>query len=354
MIQKDSLKEEWIKDIAKRHKSDPILVEKVVRALYLLEQLQNSELDFIFKGGTALMLLLPEPKRFSIDIDIIVSKKPIKIEDTFDSIIEKSDFLEYKEDKRKSKSSIEKAHYKFYYKPVTSALTEKEYILLDILYEDSHYADYLKEIEIVSSFIRSEGKNTSVTVPISEAILGDKLTAFAPNTTGVPYGLEKEVEIIKQLFDVGHLFDMVEKIEAVSAVFEEFAKTELAYRDFKDVGSEEVLKDILETAMVIATRGKSGHGDFEELQRGIQNIKNYIFSENFHLERAMVPAAKAAYISAILQTNNKKVHRFSNPIEVEEWVIEQPFETRLNKLKKSNAEAFFYWYKAFELLKDKT
>lgn len=34
-------------------------------------------------------------------------------------------------------------------------------------------------------------------------------------------------------------------------------------------------------------RGKAGNGNFEELQTGIQNIKNYIFSENFHIERSM-------------------------------------------------------------------
>lgn len=351
MIHTDSLKEEWIKEVAQKHKSDPILVEKVVRALYLLEQLQNSELNFIFKGGTALMLLLPEPKRFSIDIDIIVSEKPVKIQDIFKSIIEKSDFLEYAEDKRETKSNIEKAHYRFYYRPVTNVRTDKDYILLDILYEDSLYADHIKEIEISSSFIKSEVKNTSVTVPISEAILGDKLTAFAPNTTGVPYGREKEIEIIKQLFDVGHLFDMIENVETVSAVFEQFANTELAYRNLKDLSSEDVLKDTFQTAMTIATRGKSGPGNFGELQKGIQNIKNYIFSENFHLERAMVPAAKSAYLSAILQTETKEVDRFTDPLEVTEWAIEQPFETRLNKLKKSNAEAFFYWYKACELLK---
>jgi len=79
MIHTDSLKIKWINETAKKHKSDPILVEKVVRALYLLEQLQKSKLEFIFKGGTALILLLPEPKRFSIDKNIIISEKPKNI-----------------------------------------------------------------------------------------------------------------------------------------------------------------------------------------------------------------------------------------------------------------------------------
>ena len=349
MIHTDSLKEKWINEVAKKNKSDPILVEKMIRALYLLEQLQNSELNFIFKGGTALMLLISEPKRFSIDIDIVVSTKPDKIDDIFDDVIENSDFLEYKEDIRGIIANIDKAHYKFYYNPVTKTRVEQEYILLDILYEKSHYGSHTQEIIIASSFLISEGDAIEVIVPTPEAILGDKLTAFAPNTTGVPYRKNKELEIIKQLYDIGNLFDIVENVNSISAIFDQFAKTQLNYRELTHSTPKDVLKDILETAISIGTRGKSGTGDFDELQRGIQNIKNFIFSESFHLERAMVPAAKSAYLSAILQTGTNEIYRFSNVTEIVEWIIEQPFETRLNKLKKSNSEAFFYWYRSMNL-----
>ncbi|MFC3414103.1 nucleotidyl transferase AbiEii/AbiGii toxin family protein [Algoriphagus hitonicola] len=57
-------------------KADKILVEKVIRALLLLEGLATQKLDFVFKGGTALMLILESSKRLSIDVDIIVEKEP--------------------------------------------------------------------------------------------------------------------------------------------------------------------------------------------------------------------------------------------------------------------------------------
>ena len=139
MIKAESYTEEWITKIAKQYKSDPILVEKVVYALALLENLAKSELDFIFKGGTALMLLLKEPKRFSIDIDIIVPKKPKDLQQIFDKLIESSVFTKVQVDERKSKSSIDKAHYKFFYDAKTKSLGSEQYILLDILYEKSHY-----------------------------------------------------------------------------------------------------------------------------------------------------------------------------------------------------------------------
>ncbi|WP_233244132.1 nucleotidyl transferase AbiEii/AbiGii toxin family protein [Brumimicrobium oceani] len=323
----------------------------MIRALYLLELLQKAEIDFVFKGGTALMLLLSEPKRFSIDIDIIISEKLHRIEDVFSILIQESEFIHFKVDKRTDLSKIEKAHYKFYYKPVTNSRSKEEYILLDILYEKSHYGKYIQGIEVTSVFIKSIHENITVKMPISEAILGDKLTAFAPRTTGIPYYRNKEIEIIKQLFDIGNLFDIVENIEAVSMVFNQFAKTELAYRNISDCTPLDVLKDIYETSLVISTRGMGGIGNFEELQKGIRNIKNFIFSETFHLERAMILASKAAYLSAIIQSRTEDISRFSSPLEIVSWKIEQPFETKLNKLKKTNPEAFFYWYKAYELVR---
>ena len=48
MIDTDSLTKEWINQKAGEHRSDSILVEKVVRALYLLEQLKKKQLGIPF------------------------------------------------------------------------------------------------------------------------------------------------------------------------------------------------------------------------------------------------------------------------------------------------------------------
>ena len=58
MISKDTLNIGWIKQVSNENrKADKILIEKVIRALLLLDGLAESELPFIFKGGTAVMLL---------------------------------------------------------------------------------------------------------------------------------------------------------------------------------------------------------------------------------------------------------------------------------------------------------
>jgi len=50
MIKIECTSKEWIEAIAKSQKADKILVEKVIRALMLLEGLTKSDLDFVFKG----------------------------------------------------------------------------------------------------------------------------------------------------------------------------------------------------------------------------------------------------------------------------------------------------------------
>lgn len=72
MIDKVSLSAEWLAEKRKQYKKDPGIMEGMIHALYLLDQLKLTGLDFIFKGGTSLILLMEKPLRFSVDIDIIV------------------------------------------------------------------------------------------------------------------------------------------------------------------------------------------------------------------------------------------------------------------------------------------
>ncbi|MFA5229527.1 MAG: hypothetical protein WC446_07245 [Candidatus Paceibacterota bacterium] len=58
MIDTTQLNIEWISKVSKLNRNaDKILIEKVIRALLLLEGLVQSEIPFVFKGGTSLMLI---------------------------------------------------------------------------------------------------------------------------------------------------------------------------------------------------------------------------------------------------------------------------------------------------------
>lgn len=73
MISIDSLSSEWIDKIAEEYKySDKPLLEKAIRALYLVETLVKEGCPLTFKGGSCLLLLLKDSiHRLSIDADII-------------------------------------------------------------------------------------------------------------------------------------------------------------------------------------------------------------------------------------------------------------------------------------------
>ena len=158
------------------------------------------------------------------------------------------------------------------------------------------------------------------------------------------------MEIIKQLYDIGNLVDAITDIDTVKTTFYRFAQTELLYRN-SDQTPLDVLDDIYQTALCIVTRGSDGKGDFEELQKGIQRIGNLIFSENYHIEKAITHATKVAYIATLIKNKTTSIDKFNNLQQLKDWTIDRPLNTKLNKLKKSNPEAFFYWYRIYEIEK---
>lgn len=344
MIDKSKINIDWINQVSRQNrKADKILVEKVIRALQLLEGLVVHDIPFVFKGGTALMLHLNSSKRLSIDIDIIMPKEVKGFEDILEKIAVNQDFSRIELQNRSSNTKIKKEHYKFYYTPIHKSNKEEEYVLLDILFEEVGYENVI-EIPIKSSFIPIKGTPITVKVPCLEDMLGDKLTAFAPNTIGIPYFKKKDsmsMEIIKQLYDIGNLFDVAKDLEIIKTTFLTFAETELTYRVIDGLTANDVLEDIYQTSLNIVTRGADGKGNFKQLQLGIRRITGFIFSESFHLEKAIVLASKTAYISILIREGSAVIEKFDNPKLLKDWQIGEPLNKKLNKLKKSNPEAFF-------------
>ncbi len=348
MIDQGKITLDWIESVSKANRNaDKILVEKVIRALLLLEGLVKLELQFVFKGGTALMLLQNSTKRLSIDIDIIVPEKPENFEELLDKVAIEQGFLRKEQQQRNADSKIDKVHYKFFYLPIHKTSKDEEYVLLDILFEEVHYKSIV-QLNIQSSFVPEAGIPLTVNAPCLEDITGDKLTAFAPNTTGIPYYKREDsmsMEIIKQLYDIGNLTGVVTDIEIIKSTFHEFARTELSYREQDSFSVNDVLEDIYQTALCIVTRGTDGKGDFNLLQQGIQRVTQFIFSESYHLDKAIVHASKAAYLATLIKHDAEIIEKFSDPLVMKDWVIEEPMNTKLNRLKRTNPEAFFYWYK---------
>lgn len=353
MIMSEVFTKQWIDSKSKvlglgKKQANPELVEKVTKAFHLLECLVESGLNFIFKGGTSTsLLLIDRPQRFSIDIDIIIEKKVDGIESIFTDIVSFSQvFTHYEEVLRKNSHDIPKQHYKFFYSSVID--NSEKYILLDILYEKNNYEEIV-ERRIYSDFIDFIQPIRSVYMPSADCLLGDKLTAFAPNTTGVKYNVDKELEIIKQLFDIGNLFALINDISIVRNTFISIANHEIQYRKLDGISYIDILNDIFKTASIISFRN-SNIEHFSDLEKGIQMIRNYIFTRKYNVEDAVESASRVAYLALVLKYDLKKVAYYDKKIDLKDFRINSPKYKKLNSIKSFSPEGFFYWFKAIELL----
>jgi hypothetical protein len=371
MIDLKTLSAEWIAEKRKKYSKDPTLMESMIYALYLLEQLQLSGLDFIFKGGTSLILLMQEPKRFSVDIDIIISPKIGKeeLEKFLSKIEETSAFTRMELDERRSyQGDIPKAHYKFIYNSNFATKNQagevvsnpEREILLDILFAENHYPQ-LVEIPLETDWLLQDDKRIVVTTPDINSILGDKLTAFAPNTIGIPYNAEKEKEILKQLFDIGNLFDLLTDIDIFKQSFLETAKDEIKYRPEREIKSvEQVLNDIIETSLLIAKKDilktEDEKAKFTEMNTGINQFRHFVFVGKFEILEAQVASAKSAYLSSFVLTDSSEIKKFNDTIPLTDYMITNTDYNFLNKRLKfvAKGEALFYWYQTIKLLTNQT
>lgn len=149
-------------------------------------------------------------------------------------------------------------------------------------------------------------------------ILGDILTEFTPNTTG----------ILKLM-----------------------AQQELKYRKLdKELTYYDVLDDIFLTSRIVGERGGIHRTVFELLQTGVRTIRDYIFSKNFIVETAVNSASKAAYLSLLIKHNISEVERFDKDINLNLLEIRVPEYKKFKSIKKFDPEAYFYWYKCIEII----
>jgi hypothetical protein len=350
MICSASYTPEWIKEKRKTYpKSDPAIMEKVIYALALVEQLAAAALNFTFKGGTSLLLILPEPKRFSIDIVTTESRE--KIELTLKDICRIGTFSGFALDAPRSyRPGIPKAHYllTFY-----SQWDKKEkVILLDILY-DHHGYPALINAPIANEWIETDNFPICVQIPTVESITGDKLTAFAPNTIGIRYGHNKQMEIMKQLFDLGILFDRLLVLAPFCQSFEKIAAKEISYRIHESITREAVLNDLINTSLMIACAGKyfDVGNHYAEIDMGLRQLRSYIYNGVFRIDEAILASAKASYLAAILLSGYKgDIAKWDEGDNISNYFITPIDYQFLNKRRNIPGGPLFYWNKTLKLL----
>jgi hypothetical protein len=353
MILKETFDKSRITSFRSKYKNaDPGILDKMIHSLTLLEELTISGLDFIFKGGTSLVLLLQETHRFSTDIDIVTESSIEEIQDHLDKIVSKGFFTKWKLDEPRSKNSkIPKAHFEIFFQ--SQLLGKESEIILDVLFSTNPYPT-ISSCPIESEWLVTSEPISSARIPSVECILGDKLTAFAPVTTGIPYGKNKDVEMIKQLFDISILIDRSQDFKTVRASFLSTAEKEIGYRNNK-VNVADIIEDVFQTALILARREKNSPGHdiegFGEMQQGIKKIEHFAANHKFHIEEAIAASAKAAYLLCLFSKDaTDSFMPYSESVDMTSWSIANTKYNFLNRFIKTNRPAFYYWY---SLLKER-
>lgn len=346
MLTRENFTLEHVMELKKNRMVDTFILERSIYAFGLLETLCKVDMPFIFKGGTSLMLLLEQPKRLSTDIDIIVAPGT-DVDRYLEEVGKIFPFEKVERQTRKGKNSIEKRHYKYYYdSPIKGQMPF--YILLDILFEENHYSNVIRK-PIRNELLITEEPYYEVCLPSVDCILGDKLTAFAPNTTGISFGVDKELEIIKQMYDIASLTDVIGNFEDVRKSYLKTVSSEISYRGL-EVSAETVLRDTLEAAACIASRGQYGD-DYAKYLQGIKSIVTHVYDERFSAEKAAVMACKVMHMAACVLKNVPYEKIDNHEIYIKKDIGFSRY-SKLSKLRKFNAEGFSHIARAVEILQE--
>ena len=124
---------------------------------------------------------------------------------------------------------------------------------------------------------------------------------------------------------------------------------ELGYRGL-GADPSVIYEDIRQTALLLATRGLEGKGDFPLLQDGIKRLGNFIYENKYFIEDAIVDSAKAAYVATCIEKGQSELLKFDLSRLTAEMNIDRKLPVKLNKLKKTRPEAFYYWYLIDQIL----
>ena len=334
MIDKQIYELDYIRNLQRKYSADPGLIERALYAFGLLEAIKSVGMPFCFKGGTCLMLILDNPARLSTDIDILV-EPGTDVDGYIESASKIFPFINKQEDVRKGKNGLEKRHFKFtYFSPVRNT---EFYILLDVVFEHLPYAETV-EHEIKNSLLMTTGENLSVKIPTADCILGEKLTAFAPHTTGILLGSNKELEIAKQLFDVATLIDFISDFDRVAETYSTAVCAETAFRG-GNWSREEVLNDTIRACASIISKGALDKEDYPEYLRGIKSLKNHILSNGYNADDAIWKACKVMYLASCLISGNI-FQKIENPEAYTAARLEGEKYKKLAYVRKQNPEAY--------------
>jgi hypothetical protein len=284
-----------------RHRlnASPELAEQAVHCLELVAELSEGGLSYQFKGGNSLLLILSEPKRFSIDVDIASDRTREEIEAVLDAVVPKYGvFTRWERRQHKTKPWLPLSSYYLYYKSVVTDAPDTN-IMLDVQMRRSAYKTEFKPVRCGDLYV----SDAKVELPRPSSIISDKLLTLGPSTLGIPLGKGKEAQRIKHIYDVSRLAATLPDVGEMRESFRNCLKQE---NELQNTNSsvDEVVKDTMKFLWPAARCKEmpelSGEESLDENIIGLAPFAAHLFESGYgwlNLRRDMARAA--ACMSAV-------------------------------------------------------
>ncbi len=345
---------------------DPVFLEKCILAFELVARLAEAGLDFVFKGGTCLLLHVQPTRRLSTDVDIATGASLDELSRVLGAVTQTPPFdrsFIYREDRIRENPPTR--YFDIPFAPVTGRKRETDTIQLDVLVSAGHYPATERKA-LALDFIEVE-REVSVTVPTVDTLMGDKLTAFAPTTVGLLYQpvprrpddpppVPRPLGVLKQMFDVGVLFEHATDLRAVAAAYDHcFRIQQEARRRTHPCTREQALDDTLDASAHIAALALKDIDNAKTafFRDGVRILNNHLVGGTFTTTTAQIHAARAALVAALLKSGRTDLPMEAlRPVppaaDIAPLNLPAPWE-RYARLKKLSPEAFYRWYQAARL-----
>ena len=321
---------------------DPGIFEKAVYAFKLLDELLRIYPNLVFKGGTSILLHIFPPIRLSIDIDVLLpAKERTGLKDRLIKMAAASDWFDLaKENIRGGK--IPKAHYKFYYTSQFSRVPQ--YVLLDVVFTEHSYKKLVKK-DITKLPLAFFDSSAAVRIPTQEGLLGDKMTAVSPNTLGIPLNEKRSMEVLKQIIDLGELFNGANDMDDFRQSFNSTAEQENGFRG-TSYSINEVVDDTLDIAFKYSQSLLRGaDNSFPEIaliNDGLGKVSNHL-RKKIGQQEIKIALAKIVYMTAMLKSSKPiKIVKTVDALLTDGMNLPEKYKI-LERLKVVNPEAYFYW-----------
>ena len=342
--------------------TDLLLLERCTLALELVARLKQHGLEFIFKGGTSLLLQLPEPRRLSIDVDILCEEVD-KLPEVLDQVVAEPPFTRWNHQAHRDRDEPPTQHYAVYFDSAVGAPNTEWMVLIDVIESENPYGALI-ERELSTAFV-TPVESVSLRIPSLSSMLGDKLAAFAPGTIGYPYepitrrgdpDVPRPANVVKHLHDLGQLAALADNLGESIATYRKTHTEQCRWRGEHAIDA--CLDDTQSAAMlaskVDALKQAAPDPQIDFFRRGINSVAAHMFAASFGREAARIASGRAALVAEIVRRDLADF-----PLVATIATPPDPATLRtarlkgkwyaLERLKRTNLEAYALWHRAQNL-----